>query len=91
MEGEGQGDCTISHDPSSTFSRYSVFQAAVSRLFFIPTFAVFSFLSRLKAVRRRILKLASAFPFLIRHWSRAIAPRYVICDNWDVRFVVYIR
>jgi hypothetical protein len=22
---------------------------------------------------------------------RAIAPRYVICDNWDVRFVVYIR
>src|ERR1035441_10066230 len=27
-----QGDCTISHDPNSTFSRYSVFQAAVSRL-----------------------------------------------------------
>jgi hypothetical protein len=23
--------------------------------------------------------------------DRAIAPRYVICDNWDVRFVVYIR
>jgi hypothetical protein len=23
--------------------------------------------------------------------SRAIAPRYVICDNWDVRFVVCIR
>src|ERR1017187_2960911 len=64
-----QGDCTISHDPNSTFSRYSVFQAAVSRLFFIPTFAVFSFLRRLKAARRRMLKLASAFPFLIRHWS----------------------
>jgi hypothetical protein len=23
--------------------------------------------------------------------ARAIAPRYVICDNWDVRFVVSIR
>ena len=54
----------------------------MSRLFFIPTFAVFSFLSRLKAVRRRILKLASAFPFLIRHWSGG---EFCLSGGWSIR------
>lgn len=63
----GQGDCTISHFPSSTFSRYVSSQPAVRRLFLMPTLAVVSRFNRLNAVRRRLLKLASAWRFRMRH------------------------
>ena len=36
----GQGDCTISHRPQRTCSRYSSSQAAARRLFLIPIFSV---------------------------------------------------
>jgi ATP-dependent DNA helicase DinG len=42
---------------------------AVSRLFSTPSLAVFSFLSSISAILRRMLRLASALPFRIRQWS----------------------
>jgi hypothetical protein len=36
----GQGDCTITHRPQRTCSRYSSSQAAARRLFLIPTLRV---------------------------------------------------
>lgn len=46
-----EGDYTVSQVRNSTLSRWFSFRAAVSRLFVIPTFAVFSFLGTLRAVR----------------------------------------
>jgi hypothetical protein len=40
-----QGDRTIAYVPTRTWSMYSSFQPAESRLFFTPSFAVFSFSS----------------------------------------------
>ena len=57
--------------------------AAESRLFLIPTFDVRSFFSRLNAWRRSRLKLASAWPFRIRHWS---SPKVTSsCPNYAER------
>ena len=61
-----QGDCTINHCPNSTCSRYELCQPAARRLFFTPTFSVWLFFKRLSAVRRRMLKLASAWPIRSR-------------------------
>ena len=57
---EEQGDCTINHVPTRTCSRYASFQPAERRLFLIPSLSVVSFLSIANAVRRRMLKFASA-------------------------------
>ena len=55
-----QGDCSISHDPTRTFSRYASSHAAASRLFLMPTLAVDSFFNKPSAARRRMLRLTSA-------------------------------
>jgi len=55
-----QGDCVSSYLVNRTCDRYSSSQAAVRRLFLIPTLAVFSFFNKLNAVRRRRLKFAAA-------------------------------
>ena len=57
---EYQGDCSISHDPTRTFSRYASSHAAASRLFLMPTLAVDSFFNKPSAARRRMLRLTSA-------------------------------
>ncbi len=57
-----QGDFTISHVPSRSCLRKVSFQPVTSRLFWMPTFAVLSFFNCAKAARRRMLKLASAWP-----------------------------
>ncbi len=64
---KGQGDCTLNHSPNTTLARYVSLQPAMRRLFATPTFSVDSFFSRLNAVRRRMLKFASACPLRTRH------------------------